>query len=231
MRVTKSHSAHTAWSIQRTCDVAGCGNRQRLTIRDIFTMMAKIAHGGTRKEAAFKCSRCGGHNVLMRQFLPSGAFETLPTLQAFESALNQSPAAELSAPPAPELPPVQEIAPPAETPAAVQPKPVSHARAVKAPAAPPVWLTGKDAFMALCRDLDRALADGGDIAALGRSKKNALIPVNINFRSVNAETLLPFLDECQVELLVLGGRNADGTGWKTLFHPFAGMASLVTEPG
>lgn len=225
MRVTLN--AHTGWSLQRRCEADGCGHRQRVTVRDLFTVMAKVNYGGTRKEAAFKCARCSAHNVLMRQFLPRGVFEILPNLQAFES----TPAPAKIVPSAPVPVTIPAVKPKAVQAASPDPAPVTRPQAAGQPAAtPPEWLTGKAAFLALCRDLNRSILEEGDIAALGRSKEGALIPLNLDFRSVSAEALLAFLDQNTVELLVIGGVNADGSRWKTIFHPHAGMASMVTEP-
>lgn len=211
------------WGMKRRCDTGDCSFSNPLKLKDLYAVMAKTAHGGSRKEAAFICQRCHSQNILQRALLPRNAFENLPSHYEWLSAKTAPPATcdegKRSSPPQA----ANNSPPQAKT-----ERTAWQRRNMDLNLPDHTWVKGNAAFKVLCASLKEALESRGDIVALGRSKRGILIPLQLTFARITTDELLSYLDENKVGLLILGGVDA-GRPWKIVFHPQAGMASLIPE--
>jgi hypothetical protein len=97
---------------------------------------------------------------------------------------------------------------------------------VDAPAAH-VWKLGREAHFALVAALGRAVADPeADVMVLGRNEEGMLDDFGSEDEDLQIDRFYDWLAECRAELAIIGGENADGSLWKVIVHPKAGVTVI-----
>lgn len=233
--------------LQAQCSAPSCRRRMTIPISDVYFVISPSKGGGTHKDAGWDCPKCGHENVTPASFLRRGVLATLGTRESVLAATAPepipAPVAEVAASAIPEAPVavvVHERAEQRERHDATvtvtidldkvdrQPEADKGSEPKTLDAAPAhVWKLGREAHFALVAALGRAVADpSADVMVLGRDEDGMLDDFGSEDEDLQIDRFYEWLAECRAELAIIGGENADGSLWKVIVHPKAGVTVI-----
>jgi len=188
----------------RLCTNRACNRRSEIPLHHLYFLMvagrSPSRMGGSCKEAAFDCPKCGHQNLIPSAHLPKGTLGQIPSRQRWLEKQAQRMAE------------------------------VSLASPEKRQAYG--WQTGAESKAALEIAIRKVANDAtADIIILVGAGQEAedIVKKHPHLKQaihLQPARLLPFLDEKEAQMMVLGGRNPNGSQWRMIFNPRLGVSSI-----